>query len=230
MAWTGARSLPCGACWLWVWTFPRTPCQQMPLSSPPGSGDRVAIWHGGGPEAAGSQCWLQEADHSGPSPRSAVWRHGQHPGRAVGQSHGAGPSWDARPAAGKKTWVAAFRVSGEIILTGRKSLSWKKLRLGSVTLDCFWRAYQQLRAKWVEIMSQAVSGRWVIAFIETHSIICLQGLLDSMKESPPPAPHTVDYSWCTLHRISLAILLLRTIIVWGRMGMGQKSSPSFSEY
>lgn len=93
----------------------------MPLSSPPGSGDRVALWHGGGPEAAGSQCGLQEADHSGPSPRSAVRRHGQHPGRAVSQSHGAGPGRDARPAAGNKALVAAFRVSGEVILVTRKA-------------------------------------------------------------------------------------------------------------
>lgn len=88
--------------------LPGTPGHQVPVSSPPGSRDRVALWHGRWPEAAGSQRWLQEADHSGPSPRSAIRKHGQHPGGAVDQSHGTGPSRDAPPAAGNKALGAAI--------------------------------------------------------------------------------------------------------------------------
>lgn len=113
-------------------TLPGTPCHQAPVSSSPGSGDRVALWHGGGPEAAGGQRWLQEADHSGPAPGSAVRRHGEHPGRAVGQSHGVGPGRDARPAAGKEAGQQLSQVSGEVTLAAGKAEGvLKEARAGS---------------------------------------------------------------------------------------------------
>lgn len=88
---------------LWALNIsPALPVTVFVYSSPPGSRDRVALWHGGGPEAAGSQCGLQEVGHSGSPPRPAVCWHGKHSSRVVSQSHGAGPGWVASPAAGTK--------------------------------------------------------------------------------------------------------------------------------
>lgn len=123
----------------------RTPCHQVPVSSPPGSGDRVAFWHGGGPEAASDQRGLQEADHSGPSPRSAVRRHGQHPGRAVGQSHGAGPGRDARPAAGNSPGSSFHRS------LGKSPEQLGRSRDGLCDPSLFLEGMSAATAKWPEI-------------------------------------------------------------------------------